>query len=119
MHGILTTWIRDILRYIVEHALGPVLRERLEALRARHHAAASGTARKALEEPAACDLDALNAPQRDALIAFYIAWQEDLARETILDPACGTAGFLISSYKYILRANTNAKGHSKIGRAHV
>jgi len=29
--------------------------------------------------------------------------------ETILDPACGTAGFLISAYKYILRTNTDAK----------
>jgi type I restriction enzyme M protein len=31
--------------------------------------------------------------------------------ETILDPACGTAGFLISSYKHILRTNTDKKGH--------
>ncbi len=30
--------------------------------------------------------------------------------EKILDPACGTAGFLISSYKHILRANTNDHG---------
>ena len=34
--------------------------------------------------------------------------------ETILDPACGTAGFLISAYKHFLRANTDAKGHSKL-----
>jgi type I restriction enzyme M protein len=34
--------------------------------------------------------------------------------ETILDPACGTAGFLISAYKHILRTNTDAKGHSKL-----
>jgi type I restriction enzyme M protein len=27
--------------------------------------------------------------------------------ETILDPACGTAGFLISAYKYILRHNSS------------
>lgn len=27
--------------------------------------------------------------------------------ETILDPACGTSGFLISSYKHILKSNTN------------
>ncbi|WP_415299648.1 N-6 DNA methylase [Candidatus Pelagibacter sp. Uisw_134_02] len=26
--------------------------------------------------------------------------------ETVLDPACGTAGFLISAYKYILKQNT-------------
>jgi len=32
----------------------------------------------------------------------------------ILDPACGTAGFLISAYKHILRANTDAEGHSKL-----
>ncbi|MGB4767523.1 MAG: N-6 DNA methylase [Rugosibacter sp.] len=34
--------------------------------------------------------------------------------ETILDPACGTAGFLISAYKHILRSNTDAKGHSTL-----
>ena len=27
-------------------------------------------------------------------------------KETILDPACGTAGFLISSYKHILKHNS-------------
>ena len=32
--------------------------------------------------------------------------------ETILDPACGTAGFLISAYKHIVRANTDARGHT-------
>ena len=39
--------------------------------------------------------------------------------ETVLDPACGTAGFLISSYKHILKANTDANGHSTLtpGRA--
>jgi len=34
--------------------------------------------------------------------------------ETVLDPACGTAGFLISSYKHILKANTDAKGNSTL-----
>ncbi|HLA81352.1 MAG TPA: N-6 DNA methylase, partial [Thermoleophilia bacterium] len=34
--------------------------------------------------------------------------------ETVLDPACGTAGFLISSYKHILRANADAKGNSTL-----
>ena len=29
--------------------------------------------------------------------------------ETILDPACGTAGFLISAYKHILRSNTSLR----------
>ena len=43
--------------------------------------------------------------------------------ETILDPACGTAGFLISAYKHILKQNTkknlgdllNASDRKKIG----
>ena len=34
--------------------------------------------------------------------------------DSILDPACGPAGFLISAYKHILRTNTDAKGHSKL-----
>ena len=29
--------------------------------------------------------------------------------DTVLDPACGTAGFLISSYKHILRQNTKTR----------
>ena len=40
-----------------------------------------------------------------------IAPQKD---EVILDPACGTAGFLISAYKHILRANTDAKGNNEL-----
>ena len=34
--------------------------------------------------------------------------------QTVLDPACGTAGFLISSYKHILKTNTDAEGHSTL-----
>src|SRR5258705_2500412 len=34
--------------------------------------------------------------------------------ETVLDPACGTAGFLISSYKHILKANFDANGNSTL-----
>ena len=32
----------------------------------------------------------------------------------VLDPACGTAGFLISAYKHILAANTNGDGQSTL-----
>ena len=32
----------------------------------------------------------------------------------VLDPACGTAGFLISAYKHILAANTGEDGHSTL-----
>ena len=34
--------------------------------------------------------------------------------ETVLDPACGTAGFLISAYKRILDANSDADGRSTL-----
>ena len=34
--------------------------------------------------------------------------------EVILDPACGTAGFLISAYKHILRSNLDAQGNSTL-----
>lgn len=34
--------------------------------------------------------------------------------DTILDPACGTAGFLISAYKHILNANIDENGKSTL-----
>lgn len=34
--------------------------------------------------------------------------------ETILDPACGTAGFLISAYNYIKKTNMDEQGKSKL-----
>ena len=34
--------------------------------------------------------------------------------ETILDPACGTAGFLISAYKHILESNKDENGNSTL-----
>jgi len=34
--------------------------------------------------------------------------------DSILDPACGTAGFLISSYKHILDKNKDKEGHSTL-----
>ena len=48
------------------------------------------------------------------IIDFMVAIIDPKKNQTVLDPACGTAGFLISSYKYILRANTDAKGHSTL-----
>jgi type I restriction enzyme M protein len=40
------------------------------------------------------------------IIDFIVEIVNPQKNETILDPACGTAGFLISSYKYILKQNT-------------
>ncbi len=39
------------------------------------------------------------------IIDFIVAVVEPQKHETILDPACGTAGFLISAYKHIVRSN--------------
>ena len=48
------------------------------------------------------------------IIDFMVEVLAPQKNENILDPACGTAGFLISAYKHILRTNTDAKGHSKL-----
>ena len=48
------------------------------------------------------------------IIDFMVEIVAPQKSETILDPACGTAGFLISAYKHILRTNTDAEGHSTL-----
>ena len=48
------------------------------------------------------------------IIDFMVEIVDPKKTETVLDPACGTAGFLISSYKHILRANTDQDGHSTL-----
>jgi type I restriction enzyme M protein len=48
------------------------------------------------------------------IIDFVVQIVDPKKGETVLDPACGTAGFLISAYKHILRANTDPKGHSQL-----
>ena len=57
------------------------------------------------------------------IIDFIVEIVNPQKNETILDPACGAAGFLISSYKQILKQNTkknlgdglNASDRKKIG----
>jgi hypothetical protein len=48
------------------------------------------------------------------IIDFMVEIIDPKKDETMLDPACGTAGFLISAYKHILRSNTDTKGHSTL-----
>jgi len=48
------------------------------------------------------------------IIDFMVSVIDPKKEEKILDPACGTAGFLISAYKHILRANTDADGNSSL-----
>ena len=48
------------------------------------------------------------------IIDFIVSIVDPKKDEAVLDPACGTAGFLISSYKHILKANTDDNGHSTL-----
>ena len=43
------------------------------------------------------------------IIDFIVEVVDPKKNETILDPACGTAGFLISAYKHILKQNKEKK----------
>lgn len=47
------------------------------------------------------------------IIDFMVQVVDPKKNETVLDPACGTAGFLISAYKHILNNNTDPKGFKK------
>jgi len=48
------------------------------------------------------------------IIDFMVEVLAPKKGEVILDPACGTAGFLISAWKHILRTNTDKKGNSTL-----
>ncbi|MEM6910320.1 MAG: N-6 DNA methylase [Verrucomicrobiota bacterium] len=48
------------------------------------------------------------------IIDFMVEIIDPKKDETVLDPACGTAGFLISSYKHIDRNNRDKDGNSTL-----
>jgi|HubBroStandDraft_6_1064221.scaffolds.fasta_scaffold10029_3 type I restriction enzyme M protein len=48
------------------------------------------------------------------IIDFIVDIIDPKKTDTVLDPACGTAGFLISSYKHILKDNVDARGSSTL-----
>jgi len=48
------------------------------------------------------------------IIDFIVEIVRPEKKDTVLDPACGTAGFLISSYKYILNANADKHPGDKL-----
>ena len=58
------------------------------------------------------DLGQFRTPRH--IIDFIVAILDPKKDETVLDPACGTAGFLISSYKHILRANVDKDSNSTL-----
>ena len=48
------------------------------------------------------------------IIDFMVEVVDPTKEETILDPACGTGGFLVSAFKHILRRNTEGFEEAKI-----
>ena len=48
------------------------------------------------------------------IIDFIVSIVDPKKEDIVLDPACGTAGFLISSFKHILATNTDADGNSTL-----
>ena len=48
------------------------------------------------------------------IIDFIVAIIDPKKDETVLDPACGTAGFLISSFKHILKSNSDERGQTTL-----
>lgn len=89
---------RYITEYIVFQSLRPVLKERFDAIQERQESDASGTAVSVLRHPRVYNLDQLNNPQRDALVAFWEVWIEELQTIRIVDPACGSGAFLIEVF---------------------
>ena len=58
------------------------------------------------------DLGMFRTPRH--IIDFIVSIVEPTKDDRILDPACGTAGFLISAYKYILNRNLDENGKSNL-----
>ena len=48
------------------------------------------------------------------IIDFIVGILDPKKDETVLDPACGTAGFMISAWKHILNANMDGEGGSAL-----
>jgi hypothetical protein len=90
-----------ITRYIVAATLAPVLKERFEELRRKHHGQAAATVRRVLEDPNAYDVASLRPAQRTALERFWDGWQDDLSTLRIVDPACGSGAFLIEVFEQL------------------
>jgi type I restriction enzyme M protein len=49
------------------------------------------------------------------IIDFMVSVVDPKKHEVVLDPACGTAGFLISSYKHILKENSTPESIDEAG----
>ncbi len=107
-----------ITRYIIEQALGGVLGDRFEQLRAKQQKSAKGSAKTALADPAVYELDALKRPARAALVKFWEAWQDELTTVRLLDPACGSGAFLIEAFDQLHAAYQQSNDRLEELRGH-
>lgn len=107
-----------ITRHIVGQTLGQALGDRFEGLRQQRAEEAAGTARRALDDPRVYDLNALNNPQRDALVRFWELWQDELAAVRVLDPSCGSGAFLIEAFDQLHQAYQQSNDRLQELRGH-
>jgi hypothetical protein len=107
-----------ITRYIIQQALGGVLRDRFEQLRRAQEQTAKGAARAAIADPSVYTLDKLKKPERAALVRFWEAWQDELALVRLLDPACGSGAFLIEAFDQLHAANQASNDRLEELRGH-
>lgn len=107
-----------ITRYIIEQTLGGTLDDRFKRLRRKLAADVQGAAGRALIDPRIYDLDSLNKPQRSALVRFWEAWQDELSRIRILDPACGSGAFLIEAFDQLHAAYQRSNDRLEELRGH-
>ena len=100
-----------VTRYVVAETLGPVLRERFERpegpARGRGHADGP---QACSTDPATFDPDALNEPQKEALVRFWDGWIDELEAVRVVDPACGSGAFLIEAFDQLFAEYGEAQG---------
>lgn len=107
-----------ITRYIVEQALGGVLRERFEALRLQHEARSTRATKGLLTDPSAYNRATIKPAGRDALSAFWLDWQTELGKVRLLDPACGSGAFLVEAFDQLYTAYESANDRLADLRGH-
>ena len=105
-----------VTRYIVAETLGPVLRERFEALRHRHLAAVPKkgegvSAKVVLKDPGVFEKAKLKDPQAAALVRFWDDWVCALETVRIVDPSCGSGAFLIEAFDQMFAEYERAQSY--------
>ena len=80
------------------------------ALRPQHASRRPAAVRKRAGRPARLRPGGPDKPRRQtALVAFWEAWQDELATVRILDPACGSGAFLIEAFEQLYAAYQQAQ----------